>query len=155
DERCRDARRRGPLGAVDRLVAGVVDVARCRGLVDQRRYAREPIGLRRARDVDATEQLRRLDRLVRPDSGVAVIRRLGGPRAGLWYEREVVGRTCRHEQHRELVTDAADLADRRLGAFEYAAELLATMAVLEDPDSGSVEIPNRLLRPAQHVLGKD
>ena len=68
--------------------------------------------------------------------------------------REVVRRTRGNEQDRIVVTDRADLADRGLGALEHAPELLAAMAVLEDPDAGAIEIEQRSLSLAQHGLGE-
>ena len=64
-------------------------------------------------------------------------------------------RACGHEQHRVVIADAANGADEGLGAIEHAAEFAPAMAVLEDPDAGTVEIPDRLLRFTQHSFGQD
>jgi hypothetical protein len=57
----------------------------------------------------------------------------------------VLGRPRGHEQDGIVISDATDLANGSLRAVEDAAELLAAMGVLEDPDTGPIEVPERFL----------
>ena len=101
--------------------------------------------------MNAADAPRLLDRLGGPDAGVAVP--AVSPRAEeiLGHEREVLRRARGHEQHGEVVTDAADRAYVGFRAIEHAAEFLAAMAVLEDADARLVEIPDRGLRAPEHA----
>ena len=130
-----------------------MDVRRRRRERERGRHAREVVGFTAARDVDVAVAARVFDRFARPDAGVAVVGGCAGGKEVLRYEREVQRCTRGHEQHREVVADRTDFADQRFGAIEHAAEFLAAVAVFEDADPGSVEIPNRLLRVAQHFFG--
>ena len=91
-------------------------------------------------------------RLARPDASVAVVRRLIACEKVFGHEREVMRPARRHEQHGEVIPDAADVAYGALRAFEHAAEFFAAMTVLEDADPRAIEVPDRVLRFAQHRL---
>ncbi len=94
------------------------------------------------------------DHLSGPHAGMADVDGLTGAQKVLRDHREVLGRARGHEQDGVALADAADLADRGLGAIQHAAELLAAMAMLEQPDARAIEIPDGLLRAAQDLLRK-
>jgi len=64
-----------------------------------------------------------------------------------------MGAAGRQVEDRELIADAADLADRRGRSIEHLAKRLAAVAVLEDADARAVEVPQRGLCALQHGLG--
>ena len=58
------------------------------------------------------------------------------------------------EQHGVVVGDAGELAAVGLGLLHRPSRTAAAVAVLEDADAGAVEVPERGLRLAQHLLGQ-
>src|SRR5439155_23582670 len=85
----------------------------------------------------------------------AVVRGLGREQEVLRHHREVLRGTRGDEQDGIVVADATDIANGALGAIEHAPEFLAAVAVLEEADAASVEIPDRFLGAPQDFFGEN
>ena len=144
------------LDAADRLVGGVVQV---RGIVTElplrlRRHIAERPVLGARDDVDISQPLRRVDRLLRPFAGVDVI---GDSPALDEIHRnhlELQGRPALQEQHLIAVGDPEQRTQISLGCLSDRDVVLATVAHLHHRLAGAVPIEHLIGCQEKHILGE-
>ena len=136
----------GKLHPLDSLVGGVVDIGR--------RLAQQQVGLRRhagefafvpaLRDGDRAITLGLLDGLLRPGTGLDIIRVLGTPQQVHRHHGELTGGTALEEQHLIVLGDGQQGAQIGLGLGGDGHVLLAAVAHLRHTHAGAM--------PVQHLL---
>ena len=144
----------GPVDGVVRAVVQIGRIARERDLV----IAGNPIE-QRLRTIECTMHLAEstafLECLLRPGAGDHVV---GGPGGGEEVHRdhgELARGAVLQEHHLVGIGDSGEGATGFGGLLEDRIDLLAPVAVLEDADTGSVEVPDVLLELLEDGFGKD